>query len=304
MAIRVATYNLYLGADLGLLFGARDGTEHTQRLAEVLRQLDVTAFPKRVDAVARLLTGARPDLVGLQEVCTWHADGTPLWDFEAALLAALDRQGEPYDVVATVPTFTGSASVLGTGPLRLVGANTVLRRRSSRTRVESADHGTFAASHRLDDGASIGVDVVRGWCSVQARDAEDRPFVLVDTHTEAYDAPARDAQRDELLGVLDRWTDRPVVLVGDFNATPEEVGMPSTFEDAWVVAGHGEGWTCGQAGDLSNPASGLSHRIDYVWVRDARVTGARLLGAEQRDRSELGLWPSDHAAVVADVELP
>jgi endonuclease/exonuclease/phosphatase family metal-dependent hydrolase len=47
----------------------------------------------------------------------------------------------------------------------------------------------------------------------------------------------------------------------------------------------------------------LRRRIDYVFVRDATVAGARVVGDRQADRTASGLWPSDHAALVVDVAL-
>ena len=118
----------------------------------------------------------------------------------------------------------------------------------------------------------------------------------MNTHTEAYDEQVRNAQRDELLAAIGD-PGRSVVLVGDFNATPDRVGMPSAVRRRLGrprEAGH----TCGQAADLRNAVSALHERIDYVWVRDAEVVDCRLIGAEPaEDRTESGLWPSDHAGV-------
>src|ERR1700755_1672268 len=105
---RVATYNLYLGADLSLVIGPQGPDEIRENLTEVLRQIEATAFPKRVDALAALITRERVDLVGLQAVCTWTADGNPLWDFLPDLLTALEAAGEPYDVLVEQSTFRGA----------------------------------------------------------------------------------------------------------------------------------------------------------------------------------------------------
>ena len=107
---RVATYNLYLGADLTLVLGPQGPDEIRDNLVEVLRQLQVTAFPKRAAALAALIARERIDLVGLQEVCTWSADGSPLWDFKADLLTALEAAGEPYD--AESPSASRSRAIV------------------------------------------------------------------------------------------------------------------------------------------------------------------------------------------------
>ena len=103
--VRVATYNLYLGADLALLFGVTDMAELAEQVEVVRRQLDATRFPERAAAVAALLARERPHLVGLQEVSRWAVapigpDGSPgeeqvIVDFLPALLRALDGRGVP-----------------------------------------------------------------------------------------------------------------------------------------------------------------------------------------------------------------
>jgi hypothetical protein len=84
--------------------------------------------------------------------------------------------------------------------------------------------------------------------------------------------------------------------------------MPEGFVDAWVAAGHpSEGTaaaTCCQDGDLSNAESSLHERIDYVWARGAHVVSATRIGAGPEGRAADGLWPSDHAGVVVELELP
>ena len=84
--------------------------------------------------------------------------------------------------------------------------------------------------------------------------------------------------------------------------------MPAGWQDAWTAAGHASddpaGHTSGQAPDLANAESLLRQRIDYVFVRDAAVDGVRAGGSRRRRTGSTGLWPSDHAGVVAEVRLP
>jgi endonuclease/exonuclease/phosphatase family metal-dependent hydrolase len=306
--VRVATYNVYLGADLSLVLGRRDPDDLARNFAEVQRQLRVTAFSGRARTVARLLAHDRPDLVGLQEMCTWSSEGQVVSDYTVDLLAALERAGVPYEVVSSRVTFTGSGRLEVGGPvLRLQGSNVIVRRRDSAVSVERSDAGLFgdALTVPLDGGE---VTIARGWCDV-ACTLEGRPgsgFRFVDTHTEAYEAGPRNRQRDELLDLL-AGTEGPLVVVGDFNARPDDVGMPVSFHDAWTVAGRPsegpEAWTCCQAADLDGGASRLDERIDYVWVRGLDVLGSHRIGAAPDDRNEQGIWPSDHAGVVADVGL-
>jgi len=142
--IRVATYNLYLGADLALLFGATDAADLDRRVRLVREQLRATAPAERALAVARLLARHRPDLVGVQELTRWTLtpfEGPPvvLDDFRARLEAALERESCPYDVHALAPSFGGGMPVPGAGLLAVEGVNAVLVRRGGLVIVEAGE---------------------------------------------------------------------------------------------------------------------------------------------------------------------
>jgi endonuclease/exonuclease/phosphatase family metal-dependent hydrolase len=111
----------------------------------------------------------------------------------------------------------------------------------------------------------------------------------------------------------------PPVVTGDLNAVPgsdevrllegllTEPAVPDLpLVDAWRYAAPDDRGITWSRGNPHAAATGEPDaRIDYVLVGPprgagaARVTGARLAG----DRPRGGVWPSDHAAVVADLEL-
>lgn len=303
-SVSVASYNLYLGADLSLLLGDRPQEELATNLAEVERQLFATAFPRRATYLARSLAEREVDLVGLQEVCCWTVSEEQVWDFTALLLESLREHGIEYATVSEVSTFSGEGELAFGGsaqPIHVRGSNVVLRRVGSRVNVTDEDHGLFDEALQVYSFGARTVAIARGWCGVRC-EVGDRSLAFVDTHTEAYGPASRNRQRDELMAVSARWDD-PLVLVGDFNATPDQVGMPADMVDAWSVNGDDPGHTCCQAPDLTNEESWLRERIDYVWVRGARVRSSELLGADRSLRDAAGMWPSDHAGVHAVVEL-
>jgi endonuclease/exonuclease/phosphatase family metal-dependent hydrolase len=120
----------------------------------------------------------------------------------------------------------------------------------------------------------------------------------------------------------------PLIVVGDMNSSPEDplfpdpatgpyvppyrqfthgvdvVGMPvpgGRLTDTWMLRpGRPPGYTCCRAEDLRNPESMLRERIDLILARRApgRVK-ANLVGDGPESRTPSGLWPSDHAGVVA-----
>ncbi len=307
--LRVATYNVYLGADLTLLFGVADLDELAKRAEVVREQLDATRSVDRARAVAAVLARERPDLAGLQEVSRWSSmrsdggDEQVFVDFLPALLSALEELGCAYDAHAVHPSFSGSMPVSGSERVGLVGVNVTLVRRGGPVVVDAETTAPFAAVFDLDTGIEgVTFPVERGWGRVDARVA-GRRVRFVATHTEAYDAQVRAAQRDELLD-RNGDVDGAVIVVGDLNATPDAVGMPETWTDAWT-RGDGDGFTFGQSADLRNEETTMRERIDYVWVRGADVLSAHVVGDRLDDRTttEPRLWPSDHAGVVADLEV-
>jgi endonuclease/exonuclease/phosphatase family metal-dependent hydrolase len=146
----------------------------------------------------------------------------------------------------------------------------------------------------------------RGWASVDVK-IRGKRFRFVATHLEAFSAPVRNAQAAELLAGPAA-TGLPVVLVGDLNSGPGfdlaayAALQSGGFADAWAG---GPGLTCCFAADLSDPDAALTKRIDVVLTKGGFATvSADVVGEDPADRTPSGLWPSDHAGVVATVELP
>jgi hypothetical protein len=73
------------------------------------------------------------------------------------------------------------------------------------------------------------------------------------------------------------------------------------YADAWNLRpGKSPGLTCCQANDLLNQESQLFKRMDVIFASSAPAeTHTNLLGVDQEDKSSSGLWPSDHAGIVA-----
>ena len=179
--LRVATYNVYLGADLSLMFGVVDA-EGLLRQARVVRdQLAATDFPARAEAIARLLVREEVDVVGLQEVAQWSSAvmsegaGGPaesaVWlDFLGELRAALAGVGAPYDVYACNANFRGSAAVSGSEVMSVLGHNVVLVRRDRGIVVEDARTGGFVSALDISTGMEgLTFNVARGWGWVDLR---------------------------------------------------------------------------------------------------------------------------------------
>jgi endonuclease/exonuclease/phosphatase family metal-dependent hydrolase len=116
------------------------------------------------------------------------------------------------------------------------------------------------------------------------------------------------AQTHELLQLAADTTTLPLVFAGDFNTAANDPSHPTyVIYQALIDAGLTDAWkrqdpgfTCCQDGDLLNPKSKLTFRIDLVLFRgDFGVGEVNLIGDKPSDKTPSGLWPSDHAGVTA-----
>jgi endonuclease/exonuclease/phosphatase family metal-dependent hydrolase len=317
--LTVATYNLYLGADLTPLFTASSQQELVRRAGQVYANVVKTDFPSRAAAIAELLAADPPDIAGLQEVALWETGPlngplTPSYDFLELVLAALARHGLDYRPVAVNTNFSGSMPISATTAARFTDHDVIIARADLATgllRISHPESHNFAAKLVIPTAIpGLSFTVPRGWSAVDAK-VRGKTVRFVDTHLEAFSTQVRNLQAVELAAALAGSGD-PVVLVGDLNSRPDDVagayGIFATagYADAWVVV-HGPdgGFTSGQSELLDNVPSTLDHRIDDVLYqpRGVRAVAADVIGEELDDRTPAGLWPSDHAGVVATLRL-
>jgi len=310
------TWNLYLGAAVDRLILAHP-TERPAIVEEGFQQLVATNFGERAQAIALGIDSVDPDVIGLQEVAHWSMQSpgdqsgdspTPATetfaDFLAMLLSALEERGLVYQPVAITTNVDIELPSASGDDIRFRDRDVILAR--SGVAAFNPQSGTFLARFRLDDD----ITVVRGWASIDAVVAgETVRFVTTHLETEELERLLRlqQAQVGELLEILCD-ADLPIVVAGDFNSDPQDATTSAYdafdragFVDAWSVANpQATGFTCCQAPDLTNSTSLLSHRVDFVWFRGSVPSvDATVLGAEPTERTPSGLWPSDHAGVVA-----
>jgi len=114
-------------------------------------------------------------------------------------------------------------------------------------------------------------------------------------------------QGNELIAALGT-SPFPQIVMGDFNSSADGSGtatygnmLAAGFRDAWLDKGVGDGFTSAQTENLLNLPSALDERIDFVFHRGGLTTiGVDLIGEDPADRIvPPGLWPSDHAGVLA-----
>ena len=346
--VTVMTQNVYVGADIFRVVEAGSSPNPLAipiTVANVLRTLADTNFAERAAALAAEIDHLRPDLIGLQEVSLIRTQspgdflvGNPtpaqdeLFDYLKILLDALAARGLDYEVAALVqdadvelPMLVGIDS---TGPLfddvRLTDFDVILARGD----VEISNH----MSRNYDENAvipigALSIEFTRGLVAVDAT-VRGRTYRFVNTHLELADmvtAGGELAQPLQAQQLIEELTDEtlPVILVGDFNSSPEyddpsayAMISETDFVDVWqrrIFEGGDLGYTCCQDEDLRNEYSNLYERIDHIFVRNLHeelpcsIVGpvfAFTLGDEPRDKTISGMWPSDHAGVVARLYLP
>lgn len=341
-AFTVYSQNLYLGGDTGPLLSLDFGNvpavvEATNRFWQQVTASDPEA---RIEAVVARISAHRPHLVGLQEAFRFAvvdlATGTPVVTASVDLLTimedAIARLALPYEVVAVQEnTTTGPAGGL---PLAIdPGAGRVTRILQFTDRIAVLRRTDVAVEAVEQDGFDAAFDLgpltlERGWIRVRTNiDGVPRHFVT--THLEVQGLePVQAAQADELIERVTADLDGLTILAGDLNSDAASPGAPSWtptydrliaagFTDAWEQSGQpagDPGYTCCQSPDLRNEASSLMERIDFVLLRGSGnpsrsgfVPGGVSVEIVVDDASDKvaagGLWPSDHAGIVASVRV-
>jgi endonuclease/exonuclease/phosphatase family metal-dependent hydrolase len=319
--MRVMTRNLFLGADLTPAYKALAAPDGPAALPAAVASIfnpgappgvvQRTDFATRAVALADEVEAALPDLIGLQEAAVWRAGDAVASDHLELLEAELGRRGLRYRrVAAKVNGDIALPSAAGFS-VGLTDREAILAREDTdgELALSNLQTGGFATTLPLHTAHGT-FALARGWMSVDVslREVSVR---FINTHLEVARPPAAAAvqlaQAGELVDGPAR-TALPVVMVGDFNSRP---GRPTYdalraagFDDAWTRANPDgpAGLTCCHAQPLDDPADALRGRIDLVLTRGGiAATEAFVVGDGPGD-FRAGLWPSDHAGVVATLE--
>ncbi|HET6282690.1 MAG TPA: endonuclease/exonuclease/phosphatase family protein [Polyangia bacterium] len=327
--VKVMTYNIYLGSDLGRLVTTTTPEGIPATSAYIYGNVLASDFPERAKVLATMITTAAPHLVGLQEVSLYRkqvpSDFVPgtttpnatevVLDFLALLTREIEDRGGHYRVVnetmnadAELPVDAGNGDLFD---LRLTDRDVILARED--VVVTDPTAATFVNRVMLPVGGPDGVLVsfARGYATVTAT-VDGVSFTFGNSHLEVGQAEAiQIEQAKEVLAGL-RTITGPLILVGDFNS-PQKAGATNSyalltqeFRDAYTdTRGRDPGLTCCQADNLKNPMSQASERIDLVLHRGGiRAQDAVVVGTEPTTgKTESGLWASDHFGLTATLGL-
>ena len=316
--LTVMTYNVYVGASTEPLLSVENLLQVPTEVANIYNNVVASDFPGRAVAIAQSIKAYQPHLVGLQEISLIRrqspgdriAGGTlpaeeVVIDFLEVLMGALQAEGLNYQVAAQVenldiemPMFTDT----GIDDVRLTDYDVILSRSDvAISRPMSANYTNMLTVEML------GLGVLRGYTAVDAT-VSGTTYRVINTHLEsgAIGEASRVAQMGELVDSLSDET-LPIILLGDFNTrapngTAYQLLLSAGYVDLWQMDSEGTGNTCCQAPELQNAVSELYERIDQIFVRNLELPTQILthtLGDTPPEQLPSGLWPSDHAGVVA-----
>jgi endonuclease/exonuclease/phosphatase family metal-dependent hydrolase len=154
------------------------------------------------------------------------------------------------------------------------------------------------------------LDLGLGRCAIRARIPLPGGASVVAVVTHLHHLTGDEAERDEQARLLIEWlADAPeadaIVVVGDFNAEPDEPTyarmQASGFRSAHLEANGAEPdvtWPSGLTGPAID-TDGPPGCLDYIWVRGAVSLESCRLAFDRPAVGDPGLYPSDHLGLVA-----
>ncbi len=332
----VMTRNLFVGAPVEMIYAP--GADIPQAAADLWAWVQSTKYEERAAAMADEIARNRPHAVGLNEVSIFNIItpcplGPPFCppiaevpteqtlDFLQVLLTKLGERGVMYQPVSVTANFQGyvpmydAQSSTGLSLIVLADLDVILVRHDvgwSNPQNDNFDRNLIV------ELAGQQLEILRGWASVDVS-VNGRDFRFVTTHLEPNepDPTIQVDQANELMDVLANWTrpgdpSLPVIVTGDMNSAADGSDTPTygNFIDAGYVDAWGPirpGYTCCQPEHLTNTRSQLDRRYDVILLKGdfgyllplRTAVFAWRVGHRLRDKTPSGLWPSDHAGVVA-----
>ena len=312
--LTVMTYNVYVGANMEALLGTTNLLEVPAKVADIYAQFIASDFPGRAAGIAAGIKAYQPHIVGLQEISLIRRQspgdrltgGEPaeevILDFLEILMGALQAEGLNYQVAAKVQNFDVEmpmGSFTEYDDIRLTDFDVIL----TRDDVTVARPATMNYMNTFSVEALF-LEVLRGYVAIDAT-VSGITYRVVNTHLESFVQDVRVTQMQELIKDFDSET-LPIIMLGDFNTpapdgTAYQLLLSAGYVDVWQMDSEGTGNTCCQADDILNEVSTHVKRIDQIFVRNLDPTSVmtHTVGDKPSDRLASGLWPSDHAGVVA-----
>jgi hypothetical protein len=308
----IMTRNMDLGSDYGPALAAHDAASFEHGVTTIYNEIVASNIAERAAGVAVEIQQTMPTAVSLQEISlvqrfVWT--GTQ-WSFLdqidqlAALRTALAQLGLSYSLAAEVNELDIAAPSDAGYLLRIRDSEVILVRSDLPANILTMSNPqTGHYTHLLSFQTPVGtVTAIAGWASIDIT-AMGSIVRVIDTHLESRSASIAAAQANELL-IGPAVTNLPVVVAGDLNSGP---GTTTEAYDV-IAAAMMDTWSATKPNDpgLTLPLHGEDffpyetspdRRIDLIFTRGLRPITDILIGTN--DLTPSGLYPSDHAGVVA-----
>jgi endonuclease/exonuclease/phosphatase family metal-dependent hydrolase len=324
----VMTRNMDTGSDFGFVVSAKTPLDLVLSVTATYQEIQASNIPERAAGIAREIQATRPYLVGLQEVTTVRTGPfggpatTVVADGLMSLLASLAQRGLHYKPVAIqmnadveAPAFDQSFSLFD---VRVTDFDVMLARTDlpvSEFKLEAVQQQHFIAMLVFPTPTGQSIPFPRGWIAVDTK-LRGKSYRVLNTHLETFNLDLQAAQAIELVNGP-AISDMPVILVGDLNSdadNPDPALSPAYrilvnagFLDIWSTIHPGDpGLTWPLHGeDPFTPSSSPNQRIDLIFAQGSGIEARdiALTGNSLSDLTPSGLWPSDHAGVIASFNL-
>jgi hypothetical protein len=315
--LRVMIQNLYAGSFFQEINAAKTPSEIIAAATLTYQHILATRPAERAVVIADKIAKLRPDFVSLHQAAilrTGALNAPPAtavtFDLLQTLLGELAAKGLRYEAVAVRPGIDAETPTALGFNIRLALRDVLIVRadllEEDDVKLSNLQIRQYIAASNDTEGYSSFDVTWRG-----------RQFRLVTTHFALLSFAVPQAL--ELVRTAANTT-LPVVLIADCNCNPDNPTDPifqnypaylllknAGFVDVFRTARPNDpGFTCCHDENLLNVTSTLmSHRIDLVQFRGPfMIEDVQVVNASPADHTRLGLWPSDHAGVVATLTLP
>lgn len=235
------------------------------------------------------------------------------WDERLPLLLA--------DMAALQPDLLGlQECVYAAQQDRLIGAAGAGHYRSVRGWAGRPEYGNaLLVREPLGADSVERLDLGRNRSAIRARVALDGDATLSAVVTHLHHVPADENVRDEQAAALLAWLDgthgpdgsenEPVVVVGDFNAEPDEPTYrrmgAAGFRSAFLEANGAEPAVTWPSGIVAPgmDTDGDPGCLDYIWLRGAVAVESCRLVFDRPAADDPTLYPSDHVGLSARLRV-
>ena len=317
--LTVMTYNVYVGSSADPILGVENLLQVPIEVAKMYNNVMASDFPSRAQGIVKSIKTHHPHIIGLQEISLIRrqspGDFLPdnptlaeevVMDYLQIFMDALQAEGLNYKVAAQVENIDIEMPMLaetGFDDIRLTDYDVILARDD--VEIARPVNANYTNALEIED---LGLIVNRGYTAVDAT-IEGATYRILNTHLETVSEEVRVAQIHEIIDLFSNES-LPIILLGDFNTrategTGYQTLLSAGYVDVWQMDSEGNGNTCCQDADLLNEISDLTVRIDQIFVRNLEPTSVEThtVGDKPADKTASGLWPSNHAGVVAQFEF-